>query len=188
MQQIDVRFNAKELGLLRNIVGRVITKYKCDPFVFSKAIYGVVGICTANSAYAFTNSLQVMDYYGAKEDVAVFRIDKCIESNIQSLMDGGKMIDLPVNKMVKEVHVINEHQELFENGKQIDDVRLTRGVIFKFEDGTEVSLEKDVWFSEMIIVEDGEHLLEKFAPAQEFAEDWEENFHAECSREIVRII
>ncbi len=186
MQQIDVRFNDKELSLLRSSVGRMLTKYKCDPFEFSTAVYGVVGICIEKSAYTFTNKLQVMDYYGAKEDVAIFRINECPESEIQSLIKGVKMIEMPVNKVVKEVQVINEHQELFENGKKTYDVWLTRGVIFKLEDGVEVSLEKNVWFSEMITVDKGTHLLEKFTPTQEFVEDWEENFHAECSRETVR--
>lgn len=187
MKQIDIRFDSKEISLIKNMLGKVLTKYKCDPFEFSTAVYGIVGICIEDSAYAFTNKLHVMDYYGAKEDVAVFKIEACLESSIQSLIKENKMIEMPINMLINEIDVINEHQELFEDGKQTYDVWLTRGIIFKLEDETEISLEKNVWFSEMITVDKGKKLLEKFTPVQEFTEDWEQNFHAKCSREALKL-
>ena len=96
------------------------------------------------------------------------------------------MIELPVKKTIKEIDIINEHQKVFENDKQTYDVWLTRGIIFRLEDDTEISLEKNVWFSEMITVDKGENLLSKFTPVEEFSEDWEGNFRGECSRDIVR--
>ncbi len=186
MKSIDVRFNQEEISLIKNMVGTTLTKYKCDPFEFSTAVYGIVGICTDKSAYAFTNTVQVMDYYGANEDVAVFRLEKRFDSEIQSLISENTMIELPVKKIIKEIDVINEHQKVFENGNQTYDVWLTRGIIFKLEDNTEISLEKNVWFSEMITVDKGENLLSKFTPASEFSEDWEGDLRGECSRDLVR--
>lgn len=187
MKRIDVRFDNKKLSLIKAMAGKTLTKYKCDPFEFSTAVYGIVGVCIDDSAYVFTNRIQVMDYYGALEDVAVFKIDMCSEKSIQSLIKGNTMIEMPVNKVIKEIDVVNEHQELFKNNEKTYDVYLTRGIIFRLEDGTEISLEKNVWFSEMITVDKGNHLLEKFTPVQEFTEDWEGDFRANCSREILKI-
>lgn len=186
MKSIDVRFNPEEISLIKNMVGTTLTKYKCDPFEFSTAVYGIVGICTDKSAYAFTNAIQVMDYYGADEDVAVFRLEKRADSEIESLISGNTMIELPVKKTIKEIYIINEHQKVFENEKQTYDVWLTRGIIFRLEDDTEISLEKNVWFSEMITVDKGNNLLSKFTPVEEFSEDWEGDFRGECSRNVVR--
>ena len=186
MKSIDVRFNQEEISLIKNIVGTTLTKYKCDPFEFSTAVYGIVGICTDKSAYAFTNAIHVMDYYGADEDVAVFRLVKRSDSDIKSLISENTMIELPVNKTIKEIDVINEHQKVFAHDKQTYDVWLTRGIIFRLEDDTEISLEKNVWFSEMITVDKGDNLLNKFTPTREFSEDWEGDFRGECSRDIVR--
>ncbi len=186
MKNIDVRFNQEEVSLIKNMIGTTLTKYKCDPFEFSTAVYGIVGICTDKSAYAFTNAIQVMDYYGADEDVAIFHVEECADSEIKSLICGNTMIELSVNKIIKEIDVINEHQKVFAQDKQTYDVWLTRGIIFRLEDNTEISLEKNVWFSEMITVDKGSNLLNKFTRAGEFAEDWEGEFRGECLRDIVR--
>lgn len=142
MEQIDVRFNQDELGLVRNMPGKVLKKYKCDPFDFSTAVYGVVGVCVGDAAYAFTNRISVQDYYGSKEDVAVFRIEKREELEIKSLIKDNVMINMPVNKVIKEVDIINEQQRVYENNEMKYEVWLTRGVIFILEDDTEISLEK----------------------------------------------
>ena len=187
MKQIDVRFSNEELGFIKDMVGKMLKKYKCDPFEFSTAVYGIVGICTSKSAYAFTNKISVLDYYGAMEDVAIFRVEKYSELEIKSLVSGNTMIDMPVNKLIKEVDIVNEHQQVFENNQKTYDVWLTRGIIIRLEDDTEISLEKNVWFSEMITVDRGTDLLKKFTPVDEFAEDWEGTFRGECSREIVKV-
>lgn len=187
MKHIDVRFNEKELRFIQEMVGTTLAKYKCDPFEFSTAVYGVVGICTDKASYSFTNSIQVVDYYGADEDVAIFRVARCHESEIKSLINDNTMIELPVNKNIREINIVNEHQKVFEHNNQTYDVWLTRGIIFKLEDNTEISLEKNVWFSEMITVDRGENLLSKFSPVEEFSENWEDNFRGECTREIVKI-
>ncbi len=187
MKQIDVRFNNEELDFIKAMVGKVLKKYKCDSFEFSTAVYGIVGICTSESTYAITNKISVLDYYGSMEDVAVFGIEKRSEAEIQSLVSGNTMISMPVNKLIQEVDIINEHQQVFENNQKAYDVWLTRGIIIKLEDDMEISLEKNVWFSEMITVDRGTNLLEKFTPVEEFAEDWEGDFRGECSREIIKV-
>lgn len=187
MKHIDVSFTKKEISLIKEMIGTTLTKYKCDPFMFSTVVYGIVGICTDKSAYAFTNKIQVMDYYGTNEDVAIFRVEKCEDSTIKSLIKENTMIELPINKKIKEIDIINENQKVFENNKQIYDVWLTRGIIFRLEDNTEISLEKNVWFSEMITVDEGEKLLNKFTPIEEFSEDWEGDFQGKCARDIVKL-
>ncbi len=186
MKYIDVRFNQEEIKLIKNMVGKTLTKYKCDPFEFSTAVYGIVGICTNNISYAFTNMVQVMDYYGADEDVAIMHVEERNDSKIKSLISENTMIEIPVNKTIKEIYVINEHQKVFLFDKQIYDVMLTRGIIFYLDDNSEISLEKNVWFSEMITIDKGHHLLNKFTPIEEFVENWTGNYRGECFREIIK--
>ena len=187
MKYVDICFNEKEISCIRDMIGTILIKYKCDPFEYSTAVYGIVGIYTDKASYTFTNLIQTMDYYGANEDVAVFRVDKCSALEIKSFITGNTMIEVPVNKIIKDVDIINEHQKVFEHGNQAYDIWLTRGIVFKFEDSTELSLEKNIWFSEMITVDKGEQLLSRFTPVEEFAEDWEGDFCGECTREVVKI-
>ena len=187
MKIIDVRFSSDEMTEIQNMVGKRLVKYKCDPFEFSTSVYGIVGICLEDASYAFTNATEVADYFGDREDVAIFKMQRMPFDKITSLIQGQKMIETPVESIISEILVVNEHQKLFEKDEQIYDVQLTRGVIFKFVDGHELSLEKNIWFSEDISVEKGYDLIERFTPTEEFAEGWSGDFRGECSREVVVI-
>lgn len=185
MNTIDVRFGNQEVQLLKNMVGKVMTKYKCDPFFYSTAVFGIVGFVVEGNAFILTNTTRPMDYYGATEDVAVMNFSQTDEQQICSMVEDNQMIDTPVGKMITGVDIVNEHQKLFQDGTQTYDVQLTRGVIFYFEDASELSLEKNVWFSEDITIGRGEGLLERFTPADEFSDDWEGNYRGECERFIM---
>lgn len=67
-------------------------------------------------AFAFTNMVTAMDYYGEQEDVALFKMQRTSFSSIQSLVQDQTMVETPVESIVAEVLVINEQQQLFERG------------------------------------------------------------------------
>lgn len=187
MKTIDIRFDDHMMAILKSMVGKKFLRYKCDPFVYSPAVYGVVGVCTDSGSYAFTNTTEVMDHYGNDEDVAVFRLEERPEEQIVSLVQNVKIVDIPVNRSIQEIKVINEHQMLYMNDIQTYDVWLTRGIVFIMDDGLEISLEKSVWFSEMITVGKGEHLIDTFEPIQSFSEDWEKPYQGICERTMLSI-
>lgn len=187
MKTIDIRFDDHMISILKSMVGKKLLRYKCDPFIYSPVVYGLVGVCTDSGSFAFTNRIEVLDHYGADEDVAVFRLEERPEDQIVSLVQDVKIVDIPVNRFIQEIQLINEHQMLYMNGTQTYDVWLTRGVIFIMDDGLEISLEKNVWFSEMITVNRGEHLIDAFAPTGNFSDDWEAPYLGKCERETIRI-
>lgn len=187
MKQIDVRFDAQTMDLMQSLLGSTLIKYKSDPFIFSPSVFGIVGIVTDRVSVAFTNSIKVMDYYGALEDVAVFQAEPRDEEDFNSMMVGAVMVDTCINGRIMAVDIVNEHQKLFKNEMQTYDVWTIRGVIFRLEDGLELSLEKNVWFSEMITIKKGYNLIDDFAPITEFEEDWDEGYRGECTREIITL-
>ena len=105
--------------------------------------------------------------------------------DIHSFVQGQTMVETPVESVISEVIVVNERQKLFENNKQTYEVLVTRGIIFKFEDGHELSFEKNIWFSEDITVGKGYNLIDRFTPASEFEEGWSGPLRGECFREII---
>ncbi len=187
MKKINVCFTASDMAELQSLVGKKMIKYKCDPFNFSTSVYGIVGISFEGADYAFTNLTESMDYYGEQEDVALFKITRKPFTDIHSLIQNQTMIETPVENTISEIVVINEHQQLFHNSEQIYDVTLTRGIIFKFDDGHEFSLEKNIWFSEDITVEKGYDLIKRFSPSSEFAESWIDDYCGKCSRELISL-
>lgn len=73
MVKIDITFDEKTMNIFQNFIGKKFEKYKADPFVYSPSVHGIVGLYIDKSVYKLTNFTEVMDYYGAKEDVAVFK-------------------------------------------------------------------------------------------------------------------
>lgn len=187
MKKYDVRFTSEMISELKDMIGKKLIQIRCNPFEFSTAIYGIVGIVTEDKAYSFTNMVEVADYYGDLEDVAMFRVEKTDVDKIQSKIPGKVMIDIPVNGAIKGIRIIEEHQEVFQNGLQTYDVWLIRGIIFDMEDGLEISLEKAVWFSEMIYVERGYDLLSKYVSTSEFEDDWSPGYIGKASRTIIEL-
>ena len=73
MVKIDITFDEKTMNIFQNFIGKKFEKYKSDPFVYSYSVYGIVGLYIDKFVYKLTNLTEVMDHYGAKEDVAIFK-------------------------------------------------------------------------------------------------------------------
>lgn len=185
MNKFDYRFSAAEMAEFKSMIGKKMVKFKCDPFEFSTAVYGIVGVAFEDSSYAFTNQTEVLDYYGTQEDVALFKMQRTPYCDIRSMIQDQKMVETPVDSIVSDIILVNERQSLFEKGTQTYEVLIPRGIIFVFEDGHELSFEKSIWFSEDISVERGYHLIDRFTPTSEFIEGWSGDYRGECSREVL---
>ncbi len=186
MKTIDVRLSAADMANLQDMTGKRLDAYKRD-FSEFKNVYGIVGLRVEGDAWTFTNFIEVADYYGADEDVAFFRLQRANWDDIHSYIPDQTMIETPVDRVISSIDVVNERQKLFVEEVQTYEVCLTRGVVFKFDDGGELSFEKDIWFSEMITVRKGYNLIQCFSPTDEFVENWEDDHRGECSREIVEL-
>lgn len=185
MKRIDVRFDDTMICHLRAMIGKTFLKYKCDPFIITSSAFGIVGIVTEQGSFAITNTIHVLDYFGADEDVAVLELCPLPETEMRSMLKGVMMTDHAIGRQIIEIRVINENKRLFEQGKQIYDVCLTRGLIFVLTDGYEVAFEKQTWFSEMMSIHEGHNLIDKFVPTSEFCKDWDPRYRAECERQTV---
>lgn len=122
MKTIDVRFDTQTVELLRRMVGKTMKKIMCDPFLFSTAVFGIVGFTVEGEAYALTNITRPMDYYGSTEDVAILNLTQSEEQQIHSMVEDNQMIVTPVGKVITGIDIVNEHQKLFQDGVQTYDV------------------------------------------------------------------
>lgn len=187
MKRIDVSFSLKTEAVLRKMIGMEFQCYKCDPYERSSAAYGIIGIKIGNVGYEFSNYVEAADYFGKLEDVATFRLLQSAYDAIQSPYQESNMIETKVGKILSEIAVVNEKQSLLKGNVKIYEVNVTRGVIFKFRDGSEFSLEKDIWFSEDIIFWQGRNLIYKFEPVEKFYDSWSAPYRGECIRNMVII-
>ena len=189
MITIDKRFSDDTKTMLKSMIGNNFENYQCDPFVYSPSVYGIVGFQINGQSYKLTNNIEVLDYFGQNEDVAVFKFNICNPEDICSQEDNGSLITNPVNCKIAEITIIEENQQLFYKDEQTYNVFIPRAIVFHFEDGHEIMFEKDIWFSETITVHKGYNLKEKITSTDEFLENWEDSadYSPRCMRNEIII-
>lgn len=186
MKTYDMRFDAETMAMLQNLKGSVLKSIRFDAEALPSSAYGIAEIITSRGAYALTSTIEVADYFGALEDVAMFRLFPST-GNMPSRLMNTDMTNIPVEEMIQEIQIVNEHQELFHLGVKTYDVQVTRGIIFLLQNGGEISFEKNIWFSEMISIHKGTPLTNQFIPISEFEEDWTDDYVGKCERETIKI-
>ena len=163
----------QELDLLRTMIGKRFDKYKCDPFINTPMVYGIIGIYVDGKAFRITSLLKEVQRFLTTDEVSEFKISETTDENIKTFMQDGELIDNPVNSKIKSITVVNDFQTIEHNGT-IYNFDLTVGLIFKLEDSREISFELGTWFSEMITIQRGYGLSEKMTPTDDFIEEWED--------------
>lgn len=178
----------KEFDLLKSMIGKPFNRYKCDPFINTPMVYGIVGIYINEKPFKITSLLKTVQRFLAKDDVAELRIAETMDENIKTFMVDGEMIDTPINSKIKSISVVNDYQTIEHKG-HIYEFNSTVGLIFLLEDSREISFEIGTWFSEMITIQKGYNLIEKFTPIDDFIEEWEdcEGYIPNAKREVIVI-
>lgn len=118
-----------------------------------------------------------MDYFGTPEEVAVWSVS----DEKLPIVDKKTLVLTPVNETIKEIILIQENQRVFDDAGQTYDVWLTRGIVFDLGE-RQLAFEKDVWFSEEIIVHSGYEFSTRFSSTDRFGLAWEKSIKTECSR------
>ncbi len=185
---ITTIISENEMNTLKNMIGKTFNKYKCDPFINSPMVYGIVGIYVEGKPFKITSLLKEVKRFLTTDEVAQFKITETTDNNIKTFMDNGKMIETPVNSKIKSISVVNDFQTVKHNGENYE-FSSTVGFIFTLEDSREISFEIGTWFSEMITIHRGYDLIEKFTKTDDFLEEWEDcnGFVANITREITVI-
>ncbi len=182
MITIDMRFDKE---ILRHMIGSKFVKYKCDKFVYTNSVTGIVGLYIGDVVYSISNLQESVDYFGNNEDIAVMRLRESNPDSIKSVFNETNQIDTPINGTISKISVINDNQMIKKGGALQYDVWLTRALIFEV-DGREILFEKDsVPFSEEIIIRRGYDLANAIADGKAFLEGWPKDLSPDYKREVI---
>ncbi len=183
----DIRFDKKTLELLQLLVGQELEYFACERLEYTSSVYGMVVFAIGNKLYRITNLHERLEYFNSVDDVGVCRFEETNEDAVQSFLEGGELIKTPVKQRIKEIRIMNENQQLYHRGKQTYDMYTVRGIVFVMEDGREISVEKEIWFSEMITVRAGRNLMDEFESMDDFLGNWvdSQEYQTDGSREIL---
>lgn len=177
MKTIDIRLKSDEVSKLRSMIGKELSAYLHDKFQYAQSSSQVVEVVVGDKKYYIYSFTEEQDYFGTPEDVAVWSVT----DEKLSIVDKKTFVRTPVNETIKGITLIQENQRVFNDGGQTYDVWLTRGMVFDLGE-RQVAFEKDVWFSEEIIVHHGYDLSSRFSSTDNFGDDWDKSLRTECSR------
>lgn len=185
---VNISFTGKTMETLRGLVGKTFESFDCDPFIYSPTVYGIVGLHINGEAYKITCNFNSIQRFFCLEDVAVLRFEECQPSDIASKMDDVKMINNPINDIIMSIDVVNDLESVTHDNNELE-LCSTKGLIFHFASGNELSFEVGTWFTELITIQKGYNLISKFVPISDFYEEWneDEGYIPKSQREIVTL-
>ncbi len=189
MKKIDIRFSKNTMTLLKSLIGKKMDYFACFRLGYTSSVYGMVLFKINGDFYWLTNRLETMDYMNKVDDVGVFKFEKTDINTVEKFLEGNPLTETPIDQTISEIRIMNENQQLFHNNIQTYDVNTVRGLVFVLQDGREISLEKEIWFSEMINVRTGHKLMDEYDTMDDFMKNWEEfpDYDTKGSREITTL-
>lgn len=127
-----------------------------------------------------------MDYFGSNEEVSILEFDASDSRHVGSALKNVEQIDVHINNTIRSISVVNEIQRGYRRDVIYQELKITRGIIFHFLD-SELSFEKGMPFSEIIYINRGYNLIDKFHSVTRFSEGWKPNESGICTREIITL-
>lgn len=158
---------------LKKCIGKTFHSYQCDPFIYSNSVLGIVGFYIEDDYFALHCNLEKYNRFFSTEEVSRLSFNECDKNSIISYKDGGQLINNPVEDEIVSIEIVNDSEHVKCNDKS-ESFYSTKGIIFHLKTGLEISFEVKTWFSEMITINRGYHLVEKFKPTDDFLEEWED--------------
>ena len=164
------------------MIGKEFSSFLHDEFNYTQSSTQVIELIIAGKSYYIYSFTEEKDYFGSPEDVAVWTVS----DEKLPVVEKKSFIKTPVKETIIGISLIQENQKVFENVEQTYDVLLTRGIVFDLGD-RQIAFEKDIWFSEEIIVHRGYNLVGCFSSTENFGDDWDKSLRTECIRKEIII-
>ena len=173
--------------IFKKMIGKQFNKYRCDPFVFTNTVTGIVELYIGEKVFELKNEQTAFQYFDSMDDVALWNIKEVSDSEIYSVFENTEQIDTSINQNINSITLVNEHQ-IVNIHEQEYNLWLTRAIIFHLEN-RDIYFEKDnTAFSEEIEIKRGHDLLSEFPKRNDyFLDQWIEGIKSDVQTEFIEI-
>lgn len=173
--------------IFKKTIGKQFNKYRCDPYVFTNTVTGIVGLYIGEKVFELKNEQSAFQYFDSMDDVALWNIKEVSDSEIYSVFENTEQIDTSINQNINSITLVNEHQ-IVNIHEQEYNLWLTRAIIFHLEN-RDIYFEKDnTAFSEEIEIKRGHDLLSEFPKRNDyFLDQWIESIKSDVQTEFIEI-
>lgn len=173
--------------IFKKMIGKQFNKYRCDPYVFTNTVTGIVGLYIGEKVFELKNEQSAFQYFDSMDDVALWNIKEVSDSEIHSVFENTEQIDTSINQNINSITLANE-QQIVNIHDQEYNLWLTRAILFHLEN-CDIYFEKDnTAFSEEIEIKRGHDLLSEFPKRNDyFLDQWFEGIKADVKTEFIEI-
>jgi hypothetical protein len=147
MKKVDLMFAEETMETLRTCIGCVLFNYSYDNLDMVNRVNRLL-VQIENAFIELNNEFEVIDIDG-DEDFAVLKLHKKPESEMNT--DTEHLVHTFVNLVVEDIQIIRDLIVCKEFDNELYRVEIDQGLIFNVG-GQKVAFEKDVWFSESMIL------------------------------------
>ena len=96
----------------------------------------------------------VVDEFGSREEFGLLSVAEASEDILNIPAVGTDTTVFQVNKTIRGVTVANNIVDIFGDGKQVARLEYPQAIALETDDGY-IMLDKEVWFSELIVIKSG---------------------------------
>lgn len=178
-------FDKQTEELLKRMVGCELKKIVHDEFTYTNSVYGRVSLFISDRILNINNETEVVEFYGAKEDIALLSIKEVDINKVKSLLENKKQVEIPIRKAIKSIDIVNYHIYVKVDEKEYDNT-WTQGIILHLDD-FQVSFERSDSFTEMIVINRGYDIITKFTDVAEYGKEFINPISVKTKKEIIVI-
>lgn len=154
MATTDTRLTDNAKSILASMIGKTLEAFAHDEYVVNPSTYMSAWLVVDGSVFEIHRETEVLDHFGAKEDVAVTNVRPASHDDMAARIPGRKLVREDVGRVIEDVKVIEDCQRLAKSDSVSGTYIFTAAIVFELA-GTELVLESDTWFSEDIYVSRG---------------------------------
>lgn len=159
MQTTKAELNETMIQLLSRFIGTQLVYFECDKLNRNNATYMKIGIFFDEGAFEIHNEIEVLDV-GGKEEFGVLSIIDLSNKRFELEIEPNEPVKYSIDKNVKDIKIVTDTVSCFEDEIEQYTAHFDVAIVFEFED-EELVIEKDVWFSEHLIVRQGRDMIKK---------------------------
>ena len=161
MEYVNKRFTQDELRLLERTKGSKLLSIDAVLAAPPDNSYVTVRLHFDGFDIDLNNYLNeiVVDEFGSREEFGLLSVAEASEDILNIPAVGTDTTVFQVNKTIRGVTVANNIVDIFGNGVQVAKLEYSQAVALETDDGI-IMLDKEVWFSELIVIKSGDTIGE----------------------------
>ena len=161
MERSNKKFTKEEEALLRRAKGAKLLSIDTVLVAPPDNSWNTVRLHFENFDIDINNHLEsiVVDELGTSEEFGLLSVAEAVKETLDLPEVGTDTTVISIGKTVDNVSVVNDIAEIFGDGELVARLEYPQAIAFGINDGI-IMLDKEVWFSEMIVMKRGERIDE----------------------------